>query len=74
MIKVKYHGIDLRNRPVFKSENGLFYGCTGMLFPYNAPEKEVLEMVTETDLTLFGDHFNCEPAGDPTPELVIERS
>ena len=43
--KVKYVNIDDFNRPVFKDNNGNYYGSTDKLFPYWESEKSVIEKV-----------------------------
>jgi len=71
---VKFCGIDSWNRPIFKGENGLYYGSVDILFSYESTEKEVLEKVTEEWLVYFGRKFGCEPMGTrPQRLLEIDR-
>lgn len=73
MERVKFHGIDRFNRPVFKSldKPRHFYGDVHNLFSYEATELEVLAKVTVDDLCYFGSRFDCEPYGTPVNNLEI---
>ena len=62
--KVKFHGIDHFNRPVFKDINSKqFFGDTNNLFYRYATEAEVLSKIKSENLTYFGRKFGCEPMG-----------
>jgi len=64
MLKVKFEGIDDWNRPVFRHIGKDDRFCAlDKLFPYEAPESEVLEQVDESDLVYKGSKFQSEPMG-----------
>jgi len=70
--EIKFYGIDCWNRPIFKSTKYKnFYGSTEILFGIDATEKEVLDKVTENDLSFFGNKFQCEPMGIKCSNLKI---
>lgn len=68
---VEFVGIDGFNRPCFKRVGGVgkghsyYYGSTGVLFDMDATEEQVLALITEKNLTFFGNRFGCEPDGFP---------
>jgi hypothetical protein len=64
MTKVKFHGIDHFNRPIFKEiGSNQFFGNMDNLFSRDAEEKEVLECINSSDLFYFDRKFGCEPMG-----------
>ena len=70
--KVKFHGIDHFNRPIFKDINSKqFFGDTDNLFDGDATEAEVLSKISSKNLTYFGDFFGCEPMGTNCEVEVI---
>jgi hypothetical protein len=72
---VRFTGIDCLNRAIFKQdESQNYYGATDILFKDDADENEVLETLTEADLTFFGSRFGCEPMGSPCDDIRIERA
>jgi len=72
-ITVKFYGIDYWNRPVFVDKNQNFYGSTDILFNSNVSPKEVLDSISEKDLTYFGRDFDGDPIGTPVKNIKIER-
>ena len=73
--RIKFHGVDSHNRPVFKSldRKKTFYGCTDKLFSVDATEVEVLRQVKEEDLCFFGFQFGCEPMGTASTNIEIQE-
>ena len=71
---IKFVGIDSFNRPIFRGYGRNHFGSTDILFSYDATEKEVLEKVTEKNLTYFGSKFDCEPMGDDAGNIKIEEN
>lgn len=71
--ELRFAGIDTWNRPVFKDNDGCFYGSIDIIFSYGAQEKEVLASVDEKDLLFFGGSFDCEPIGTPAGNIHIIR-
>ena len=68
---IRFKGIDNWNRPIFKSlKYRNYFGSTDKLFGYSATEEEVLEQITEKDLTFFGNSFGCEPMGTPVEGTI----
>jgi hypothetical protein len=72
-IKVKYVNIDSWNRPIFKAvDNPFYYGSTETLCSHGESEEVVKTKVVEKDLCYFGNHFDCEPMGDPVKQGLLE--
>ena len=71
-MKVRFYGIDRFNRPIFKAidKPKEYYGCVDKLFDYGAKEEEVLAVVDITDITYFGNKFDCEPWGTVPDEML----
>lgn len=74
MVMVEFYGIGSWNRPVFKGEDGHFYGSCDTLFDYGKDKVAVLAEITESDLVYFGNKFGCEPDGSACPYVKIKRS
>lgn len=72
-INVEFIGIDSFNRPIFKGDDGRFYGSTNKLFGYADTEEKILKYISEEDLTFFGYAFDCEPMGSPVENIKISR-
>lgn len=73
--QIKFVGIDSWNRPIFKDiNNKAYFGSTDVLLDYNATEKEVLNVISEKDLTYFGNSFDCEPMGADAGEIEIIKT
>jgi hypothetical protein len=71
--RVRFKGVDSWNRPVFIDDDKNFYGSTDILFSYGASESEVLDKVTNSDLTYFGRSFGCEPLGSPCNVEIVRK-
>lgn len=64
---VRFEGIDDWGRPVFKDVlSSQRYGSVDVLC-YGAGPEDVARKVSASDLTYFGDEFNCEPYGSDVP-------
>jgi hypothetical protein len=72
MIKVKFEGIDSWSRPIFKDvDSSMRFGSVDKLFGGDIKKEEILQLITESDLTYFGNRFDCEPMGDPVDNIEI---
>lgn len=71
-LNLRFKGIDDWNQPIFKSDNGRFYGTNDVLFGYGAKADEVIKEIEDKNIRLvyFGTHFNCEPMGTPLKKEV----
>ena len=71
-LNLRFKGIDDWNQPIFKSDNGRFYGTNDVLFDYGAKADEVIKELEEKQVRLvyFGTHFGCEPMGTPLKKEV----
>ena len=72
MRTVQFHGVDGFNRPVFRAENGDYYGSTSKLVDLDCSEEQVKAVVTDKDLCYFGRSFDCEPCGGGHNEVTIK--
>lgn len=70
-IEIRFWTIDDWGRPVFKSEAGNLYGSLDKLFHYGASREEVLQTVSEKDITLFGSNIDDDPLGMVIPGIWI---
>jgi len=75
-VLLRFRGIDYFNRPIFKEiGKNVFYGCTDKLYPWDVSTVDI--DVKVSDLTFFGNSFDCEPMGTPCPEneewLIIQE-
>jgi hypothetical protein len=74
--RVQFHGVDVWNRPVFKSldRKNQFFGSVDILVNLDATEAEVLAKVDAQDLTWFGTRFDCEPMGSAADVVIVKKS
>lgn len=67
-LKIKFHGIDGWNRPVFKAVgHDLFYGSVDKLFDTEVKSVDI----PANELLYFGSYFGCEPMGS-RPKYNLE--
>jgi hypothetical protein len=80
-VRIKFRGIDVWSRPVFKTDKGLYVGSVNTLFPNkkiapNNTTEEIVDYFREhlSELEYFGTSFNCEPHGGISSKVkfVIE--
>ena len=79
--KIKFRGLDDWYRPIYKVlvELPYYIGSTNKLFDYADPVSKIDDYFEKhpEELVYFGEHFNCEPMGQPLADdikLEIERS
>jgi hypothetical protein len=70
---IEFWTIDRWNRPVFRAENGNLYGSLDKLFSHGTTEGEVLEEVSETDITFFGRDIDDDPMGTSTNVTIKNK-
>ena len=71
-ILIEFEGIDSWCRPVFKEIDGVKrYGSVDKLFSGKGAFDEIRKTITEEDLCYFGNHFDCEPDGNPSGNIKI---
>jgi len=73
-MKIKFVGVDVRSRPVFKvlGKTNYFIGSVDKLFNHYATETEIIEYFKNrtNELVYFGASFGCEPNGYPLKENI----
>lgn len=73
-LRLQFIAIDDWNRPVFKDENGRYFGDTENLFNYETGKEEVYNFYKNKELhqhiCYFGRRFGCEPEGNKVKDSV----